>query len=128
MNETQQLTCIVCPLGCELTVTRRPGTPEPEIAGNRCKRGADYARTELSDPRRVLTSTVTLSGAAFRRLPVKTAAPIPKPLVAAATAALHTVAVEAPVRMGDVIVRDLLGTGVAVLATREAERLQMDRR
>lgn len=121
MTETAHLTCIVCPLGCRLAVTRPAGAGEYEVTGNRCRRGADYARSEMTDPRRVLTSTVTLTGAAVRRLPVKTVAPIPKPLLLVAAQELRKVTAAAPVRAGEVIVPDLAGTGVAVVATREAE-------
>jgi CxxC motif-containing protein len=122
-ERTERLTCIVCPLGCPLAVTTRPGGDLPAVAGNRCQRGLEYGRTEVSDPRRVLTTTVTLEGATLRRLPVKTAGPIPRRLVREAALALRSVTVTAPVQPGDVVLTDLLGTGVAVVATREARML-----
>lgn len=117
LNEpTERFTCIVCPLGCALTVTGHPGTP-PEVTGNRCRRGIEYGRAEVSDPRRTLTTTVTLTGAELRRLPVKTAAPIPRDLLRPAAAELRKVSVAPPVRTGQVIVT--VGTGTAVVATRD---------
>lgn len=115
----QQLVCVVCPLGCTLTVEPGTGGAEPEISGFGCRRGLEYARAELTDPRRVLTTSVTAAGGTLRRLPVKTAAPIPKRLLLQAAESLRGVRVSAPVAIGDVIVRDLLGTGVSLVATRD---------
>ncbi|MDI6870808.1 MAG: DUF1667 domain-containing protein [Bacillota bacterium] len=117
-EEIQRFTCIVCPLGCSLTVTQQPGQAEPAVTGNRCQRGLEYGRTEVSDPRRILTTTISLTGATLRRLPVKTAAPLPKQFLLPGAEALRKVSVAAPVRLGEVILPDLLGTGVAVVATR----------
>ncbi|MGE5553120.1 MAG: DUF1667 domain-containing protein [Betaproteobacteria bacterium] len=127
-DQTQRFTCIVCPLGCPLTVTKPSGGAPVEVSGNRCRRGLEYGRTEASDPRRVLTTTITLAGAGLRRLPVKTAAPIPKNLLPAAAEALRQVRATAPVRVGEVILPDLLGTGVPVVATREIPAGPADRR
>ncbi len=115
----QQLVCIVCPLGCRLTVTQKPGEAEPEITGHNCQRGLDYARAEATDPQRVLTTSVPATGAALRRLPVKTSGTIPKKLLRQAAEFLRGVRVKAPIRAGDIIVRDLLGTGINVVATRD---------
>lgn len=115
----ESLTCIVCPLGCALSVVPEPGSGGIAVTGNRCRRGLEYARTEITDPRRLLTTTVALTGAAVRRLPVKTARPLPRNLLLPAARALRAVEVKAPVRVGEVVEADLLGTGVPVVATRE---------
>lgn len=120
MNDSvQRFTCIVCPLGCPLEVRLSPGRADPQVTGNRCRRGLEYGRAEVTDPRRVLTTTVALTGAELRRLPVKTARPIPRDLLRPAAQALWQVTVAAPVRAGEVVAADLLGTGVAVVATRD---------
>lgn len=118
MNQTN-LVCIVCPLGCALTATPPSGETPWQVTGNRCVRGLEYAIEELTTPRRVLTTTVTAVGGELRRLPVKTARPIPKELLLMAAAHLAAVKVAAPVHLGEVIVPDLLGTGVPVVATRD---------
>lgn len=112
----KELVCIVCPKGCRLQVDEKHGYA---VTGNRCLRGAEYGKSELLHPTRVLTSTVCIQGALHRRLPVKTTAPIPKELMFQAMDALNGVRLTAPVHLGQVVIHDLLGTGVDVVATRE---------
>lgn len=92
---------------------------EMNVAGNFCPRGAAYARAELTHPTRVVTSTVRIEGARYPRCPVKTAAPVPKERVEDVMAELARVTVTAPVRVGQTVIGDVCGTGVAVVATRE---------
>ncbi len=108
--------CIVCPKGCRLQVDEENGYA---VTGNSCPRGAEYGKNELLHPTRVLTSTVCIQGGLHRRLPVKTTAPIPKELIFEAMDALNGVTLTAPVTVGQVVVPNLLGTGVDVVATRE---------
>lgn len=115
-----ELTCIVCPRGCRLTVDE---SQDYAVRGNACPRGADYGRTELQAPVRTLTTTVRLTGGALPRVPVRTAAPIPKARMAEAMAAVNAVAAAAPVHIGDVLLPNLLGTGVDVIATRDMEKI-----
>ena len=111
----KELVCIVCPKGCRLQVDEEHGYA---VTGNRCPRGAAYGRNELLHPTRVLTSTVCIQGGLHRRLPVKTTAPIPKELIFEAMDTLNEVHLTAPVHLGQVVIHDLLGTGVDVVATR----------
>ncbi len=117
MEGTRELVCIVCPLGCRLSVAAGAGG-RPSVEGASCGRGEEYAVREATDPRRVVPTTVALRGSGLRRLPVKTAAPIPKALIRRCMAELGPVSVDAPVAMGQVVVPDIAGTGVAVVATR----------
>lgn len=125
----KNLVCIVCPRGCRLTLTLtlpEDGLSAPEtigVEGNGCPRGAEYARQELTAPRRVLTSTVRLSGGAFPRLPVKTSRSVPKDTLRALMRLLDGVEASAPVHTGDVLIKDALGTGADIVATRDAESL-----
>ena len=112
----KNLICIVCPKGCHLQVDEDNGYA---VTGNSCPRGAEYGKTELLHPTRVLTSTVRVEGGLHRRLPVKTTAPIPKELMFEAMDALNGVTLTAPVTVGQVVIHDLLGTGVDVVATRD---------
>lgn len=115
----KNLICIVCPKGCHLQVDEDNGYA---VTGNSCPRGAEYGKTELLHPTRVLTSTVRVDGGLHRRLPVKTTAPIPKALLFQAMEALNGVTLTAPVTVGQVVLHDLLGTGVDVVATREMKK------
>lgn len=116
----KELICIVCPKGCHLKVDEQNGYA---VTGNACPRGAEYGKSELMHPTRVLTSTVKVQGGLHRRLPGKTSAPIPKGLLMEAVRVLDTVQLEAPVAMGQVVVHNVLGTGVDVVATRSMDRI-----
>jgi CxxC motif-containing protein len=111
--------CIGCPLGCRLEVDEDSHGDIIEIRGSSCRKGDRYAVQEHTDPRRSVTTTVAITGGPLPRLPVKTDGEIPKDLVLAACEQLRRVRVQAPVEMGDIVVEDLLGTGCAVLATRD---------
>ena len=118
---TTKMLCITCPVGCALDV-RHDGDTIIGIAGNACKQGLEYVRTELSDPRRMIATTVRVVDGVHRLLPVYTESPFPKGLIFELLAELRGVAVPAPVTMGQVIVRNALGTGVNVLASRDLPR------
>ena len=110
-----ELICIGCPKGCHLKVDEENGYA---VTGNSCPIGAEYGANELKNPTRVLTSTVRIVGGLHDCLPVRTNKPIPKPLLLQAMAELKNVEVKSPVKMGDVIVSNILDTGADVIATR----------
>lgn len=120
--EKRELTCIGCPLGCAITVTLE-GKDVKDIGGFTCKRGKEYARKEVTNPTRIVTSTVRLVGskAGERVVSCKTAQDIPKGKIFAVVAALKTVTAAAPVRIGDVLLHDVAGTGVDIVATKTIE-------
>lgn len=118
MTVTTSYLCIGCPLGCRLEVDEDEGHQVVEIRGFACKRGKEYAAQEHTAPQRMVTTTVRLVGGAQARLPVKTRTPVPKALTLAVCRALRTVTVTAPVAVGDLILADVLGTGVDIVATR----------
>lgn len=113
--------CIGCPLGCRLEVEEEQ-EQIVAIRGFSCKLGKEYAQREHTDPRRLVTSTVAVTGGRWARLPVKTTAPVPKAQVQAVCAALRRVQLEAPVAQGTLVARDILGTGADVIATRAMPR------
>lgn len=118
--EARNLTCIGCPLGCPLTAAPAPdGTWN--VTGHTCKRGQEYAQKELTNPSRTLTSTVRITGAAARVVSVRTAADIPKEKLWEAMKEINHLSVPAPVRMGDILLADIAGTGVALVATKTLE-------
>lgn len=122
MIETRQLVCIGCPIGCPLQLEHEGGTIR-EVSGNECDRGAKYARQEFTDPRRSLSTTVAISGAAWPRLPVKVTGPIHKNQVLEGVRKIHTLKIQAPVQMGQVLLRDFLGEkGIDVIACRTMKR------
>lgn len=112
----KELICIVCPNGCHLQVDEENGY---QVTGNTCPRGEAYGRNELLHPTRVLTGTVRLHGAALARCPVKTVGAIPKEKLLDAARALCAVDAAAPVRRGDVVLANVCGTGVDVIAARD---------
>jgi len=115
---TQELTCITCPMGCRLTVDRSPAEGDLSVSGNRCPRGAAYAREELLAPKRTVTATCRAAGGGVRRVPCRTSAPFPKERVAELLAAIYAIEAPLPVERGRVLIRDALGLGIDVVATR----------
>jgi CxxC motif-containing protein len=113
-----KMICITCPMGCRLDVTHE-GQTVLEVTGSTCQRGAAFAQSELSDPRRMVATTVRVRGGVHPLAPVYTAAPFPKPMVRALVVALRAVELQAPVGAGQVVMADALGTGVDVLASRD---------
>ncbi len=112
----KELICIVCPQGCRLKVDEEHGFA---VTGNGCPRGAEYGRVELTAPTRTVTSTVRCEGGAHPRCPVKTDRPVPKGSVFSVMEALEGVALAAPVKVGQVVVENVCGTGANVVATRD---------
>ena len=110
----KKIICIGCPKGCHIEIDEATF----QCKGNACPRGAEYAKNELTDPRRTLTSTVVIEGTAIRRCPVKSDSPLPKDMVQAAAKELDKVRITAPVKVGDVIVENILGTGCNIICAR----------
>lgn len=119
--EKRELICIGCPLGCQVTVTMEGGKAV-NVEGNTCKRGDDYARKEVTNPTRIVTSTVTVEGGSDVTAAVKTRSDIPKGKIFDCVKALKGITVKAPVHIGDVIVTNAAGTGVDIIATSNVEK------
>jgi CxxC motif-containing protein len=116
--ETAVYLCTGCPLGCRLEVDA-VDDEVLEVRGFRCRRGERYGRQEHVDPRRPLSTTVWIEGAAVRRAPVRGATHLPKDRLLPAAVALRGIRLRAPVRRGDVVVEDIAGTGIEVIVTRD---------
>lgn len=110
-----ELICIGCPKGCHLVVDEGN---QFAVTGAHCQKGIDYGREELQNPTRVVTSTVCIDGAIIARLPVKTNSPIPKNMVLEAVALLDDIKLAAPIQAGQIVVKNIFGTGVSFVATR----------
>ena len=106
----RRLICIMCPNGCELTVE------DGRVSGNRCPKGADYGLQETTDPRRILTMTMKAKGCE-KPFAVKSAGTVPKDRIFACAELLREIRPDPPVRAGDVVVKNLLGLGVDIVAT-----------
>ena len=120
--EIRNLTCIGCPMGCPLTV-KLEDTEVINIEGNTCKRGAVYGKKEVTNPTRIVTTTVRVSGGAVTVVSVKTKEDIPKGKIFDCVDALRDVCVEAPVQIGDVILENVAGTGVDIVATGNVKQI-----
>lgn len=118
--ENVNLICIGCPMGCPLTVTMDKGEVT-QVTGNTCKRGDIYARKEVTNPTRIVTSTVMVEGGNHGMVSVKTQTDIPKAKIFECVKALKGIKVKAPVHIGDVILENVAGTGVDVIATKNVE-------
>jgi CxxC motif-containing protein len=110
----KELICIVCPKGCHLKVDENN---DYAVTGNGCPRGAEYGKAELTNPTRVVTSTVRCLGGTYPRCPVKTDGVIPKGKMFEIMERIHAAGVEAPVKIGDVILSDVFGA--EIIATKE---------
>lgn len=122
--ETRNLTCIGCPMGCQITVTYTPGSDENiTVTGNNCNIGKNYAIAEVTNPTRVVTGTVGVSNRKNLVVSVKTKNPIPKGEIATVADILKEIKVEAPVKIGDRIdhKRENLSFDLELVATRDVE-------
>ena len=118
--ENRDLICIGCPLGCPLTVTIENGEVTA-VTGNTCPKGDAYARKEVTNPTRIVTSTVCVEGGVAPMVSCKTASDIPKGKIFDVAGALRDVVAKAPVAIGDVLLADVAGTGVDIIATKNVE-------
>lgn len=113
----RDIICVACPLGCGITVEFDENGEILNVSGNTCKRGDTYARTECTNPTRSFTTTVKVSGGIFNVVPCKSSGAIPKNKIMECADFIRTVEVNAPVKLGDVLVSDILGTGIDIVAT-----------
>ncbi len=121
MAETEKMICITCPLGCTLEVTHE-GETVLEVDGNTCPRGLKYVEEELTDPRRMVATTVRVKEGFHPLVPVYTKSPFPKPRIFELLAALRELEVEAPVKIQQVVLENALDTGIDVIASRDMPR------
>lgn len=121
--KTVELTCIGCPLGCRIEVIMNEEGGIELVTGNTCQRGENYAVKEVTAPTRIVTSSVRVYGSRTgeRMVPLKTASDIPKEKIMDVIRDLAGVSVPCPVRIGDVIMKDIAGTGVDVIATKNVD-------
>jgi CxxC motif-containing protein len=117
----KEMICIGCPIGCYLAVDYF-GTTIRGVSGNRCKVGLEYAEKEISDPVRTLTTTVKVKNGHLPLVSVRTSKPIPKNIIFDAMNLLAKLEVEAPIKIGESIVQNILNTGVNIIATKNISK------
>ena len=113
----KELICIICPRGCHLVVDENLN-----VTGNTCPRGPIYAKNELTHPTRTLTSTVRVVSKTEVMLPVKTDNPLPKEKIFEAMEEINKTVVHAPIRIGDIVIKNILGLDVNIVATKDILR------
>lgn len=119
--EQREFICVTCPVGCTIRAMVE-GDHLVEVKGQACRRGVNFVREELTNPRRTLTTTVRVDGGALPLVPVRSTEPLPKGIVLDVAARLRAVRVPAPVEVHQVVMADALGSGVDIVATRAVPR------
>ena len=112
-----RLTCVLCPVGCELEV-RRDEAGELDVRGNQCDKGVPFAVEEVLRPRRNLATSIPVRGTASKMVSVRLSGPVPREMIFPILAEIARLRPEAPFSRGQVLITDVLGTGVDVIATR----------
>ena len=115
----KEMTCIVCPQGCRLLVDIDDKTKDIQVSNHKCKRGPIYAQKELTNPTRFLTATIAIENATHHRLPIKSSMEVPKQEMFNIMRELNHVIVKAPVECGDIVVKNILGLNIDIIATRD---------
>lgn len=118
--DIKDLICIGCPLGCALIVELN-GNDVIRVTGHTCKIGENYGKKECTNPTRVLTSSVLVSGSTSKMLPVKTDGDIPKGMIQDCINVLTNVIIKAPIHIGDIIIENILNTGINIISTKNIE-------
>lgn len=126
VRDRRRFICVTCPVGCAIEATVEDGEL-CEITGQACKRGVDFVREELTAPKRMLTTTVRVKGGVLPLVPVRSTAALPKELLLPVAALLRKVTLEAPVQEHQVVVANVLDTGVDIVASRDVLAPEGDR-
>lgn len=113
----KELTCIRCPMGCQISVEMKDGEIT-SITGNTCGRGKSYAQKEMTYPTRTVTTVLPVSSGSSPMVSVKTREDIPKDKVREAMKELSAIKVSAPIHIGDVLLKNIAGTNVDIVATK----------
>lgn len=117
MENKREFVCIVCPMGCNLTVTKKGD--EYEVTGNTCIRGEKYGKQEMVAPIRNISSTVRVNNGFLNLCPVKTDREIPKEKIFDVMSQINGLVVDAPIKVGQIIIENVLDTGVNIVAARD---------
>ena len=115
---TIEKVCIICPIGCNLTIEKDDNKEDYKVTGNKCIRGKKYAINEMTNPTRVITSTVKIKGRENIMLPVKTQIAIPKNKMFEVIEKIKSIEIQLPIERNDIIIENIADTGVNLIATK----------
>jgi len=116
---TEQLTCIMCPIGCELLVEKQDS--HLSITGHKCDKGLEFAREEILDPQRNLATSIPIHGKDFKMLSIRLSKRVPRPKLFAILQEIATLRPTPPIKRGQVLIKNVLQTGADVIATRTVD-------
>jgi CxxC motif-containing protein len=119
MGKKVEITCISCPMGCDVELTIDDSDQIECMEGASCKAGEKYVKNEYYNPTRILPTTARVKNGVLPLVPVKTKEPIPKELLEKAMVEIAKIELEAPVKLGDIVIENILDTGVNIVTTRE---------
>ena len=122
MTEEKEITCIVCPLGCKILV-KTDGKNFEISDGQKCRRGIEYARSEALDPRRMLTSSILVKNGKWPLVSVKSSKPVPKHKVSDVLKEIKKSSVQAPVNLGQIVIKNVAGTKIDMITTKSINKL-----
>ncbi|WP_035292760.1 DUF1667 domain-containing protein [Clostridium sp. KNHs214] len=122
MSDVKELTCIGCPMGCSLEVKVENGEVV-DVKGNTCPKGKTYAEKECTNPTRIVTSSVKIEGGVIDVVSVKTENDIPKDKIFQCIDELRGLVVKAPIKIGDIVLKNVADTGVNIIATKQVDKL-----
>lgn len=123
MTNENEITCIVCPIGCKIFLENE-GIRRDFLKGYKCKKGIEYARNEVFDPRRMLTSSICVEGGEWPLVSVKTTKPVPKDKIFAVLLELHKISIRAPVKSQQLVVKNVADTGIDIITTKTVHSLK----
>ena len=121
MNNKQEIICIVCPIGCKIRVQKQ-GLKVNILNGNKCKKGVKYATVEMTDPKRVLTTSVLVHNGEWPLVSVKSTKPVPKEKIFTILHMLQKIRLEAPVKVGQSVIKNVAHTKLDIIATKTVNK------
>ena len=121
MTNEREITCIVCPIGCKILV-KFDGEKVDVLGGYKCKKGVEYALDETLDPRRIITSSVLVKNGEWPLVSVKSSKFVPKDKIFDVLEEVKKTTIKAPVKLGDVVIQNVLDTNIDILATKTVKK------
>jgi CxxC motif-containing protein len=123
VSNAKEITCIVCPIGCKILINTQ-GARQGILKGNKCKKGIEYARSEVFDPRRMLTTSILVKHGEWPLVSVKSSQPVPKKDIFSVLKELKKTVVEAPINSGQILIKNIANTGIDIIATKTIKHVE----
>ena len=121
MKDEELIICILCPIGCEIKVNKEKISI---IEGAKCKKGIEYSKNEIINPTRTITTSILVKNGNLPLVSIKTSKPIPKQKINQILDIIKNKSVSAPIKIGDIIIKNILDTGSDIIATKSIEKLR----